>query len=62
MMNRDVIDYFQKVLTGVAMMGCKTILTGLRPDLVRKMVHGGILFGKDEETRGTLKETLNKYL
>ncbi|MGA5691811.1 STAS domain-containing protein [Cytobacillus pseudoceanisediminis] len=62
MMNRDVIDYFQKILTGVAMMGCKTILTGLRPDLVRKMVHGGIHFGKDEETRGTLKETLKKYL
>lgn len=61
-MDLDVIDYFQKVLTGVAMMGCKTILTGLRPDLVRKMVHGGNLLEKDTETRGTLKETLKTYL
>ncbi|UYZ22516.1 STAS domain-containing protein [Mesobacillus jeotgali] len=62
MMDKDVIDYFQKILTGVAMMGCKAILTGLRPDLVRTMVHGGILFEKDAETRGTLKETLKNYL
>jgi rsbT co-antagonist protein RsbR len=62
MMDKDVIDYFQKILTGVAMMGCKAILTGLRPDLVKKMVHGGILFEKDAETRGTLKETLKKFL
>ncbi|MBY6054022.1 STAS domain-containing protein [Cytobacillus firmus] len=62
MMDRDVIDCFQKILSGVAMMGCKAILTGLRPELVRKMIHGGILFEKDSETRGTLKDTLKIYL
>lgn len=62
MMDKDVIHYFKKILTGVSMMGCKTILTGLRPDLVRKMVHDGILFDKDTETRGTLKETLKDFL
>ncbi|WP_071458562.1 STAS domain-containing protein [Bacillus massilinigeriensis] len=61
-MERDVIDYFEKVLAGVYMMGCKTILTGMRPDLVKRMVHAGIRFDKDAETRGTLQETLKKYL
>lgn len=62
MMETDVIDQFEKVLAGVAMMGCKAILTGLRPDLVRKMVHAGIRFKKDAETRGTLQDTLKQYL
>ncbi|PLR89989.1 STAS domain-containing protein [Bacillus sp. T33-2] len=62
MMERDDIDNFEKVLAGVAMMGCKAVLTGLRPDLVRRMVHAGIRFDKDTETRGTLQETLKKYL
>ncbi|KAB7672101.1 STAS domain-containing protein [Bacillus sp. B1-b2] len=61
-MERDVIDYFEKILAGISMMGCKTILTGLRPELVKKMVHSGIHFGKDSETKGTLQETLKLYL
>ncbi|TCN19758.1 STAS domain-containing protein [Mesobacillus foraminis] len=62
MMEKDVIDHFEKVLAGVSMMGCKAILTGLRPDLVRKMVHAGIRFEKNAETKGTLQETLRRYL
>jgi anti-anti-sigma regulatory factor len=61
-MDMDVIDHFQKVLTGVSMMGCKAVLTGLRPELVRKMIHAGIRFDKKAETKGTLQETLKKYL
>lgn len=61
-MDMDVIDHFQKVLTGVSMMGCKAVLTGLRPELVRKMIHAGIRFDKKAETQGTLQETLKKYL
>jgi rsbT co-antagonist protein RsbR len=61
-METDVIDYFEKILAGVSMMGCKTILTGLRPELVRKMVHSGIRFERDAETKGTLQDTLKKYL
>ncbi|MBM7692470.1 hypothetical protein JOC77_001900 [Peribacillus deserti] len=40
------------------MMGCKTVLTGLRPDLVRKMVPAGVRFEEDVETKGSLQETL----
>ncbi|WP_226666254.1 STAS domain-containing protein [Metabacillus litoralis] len=62
MMELDVIDQFEKILAGVKLMGCQAIITGLRPDLVRKMVHAGIRFEKDAETNGTLQETLKKYL
>ncbi|PLS15841.1 anti-anti-sigma factor [Bacillus sp. M6-12] len=61
-MDMDVINHFEKILAGVSMMGCKAIITGIRPDLVRKMVHAGIRFEKDAETKGTLQETLKKYL
>lgn len=61
-MEMDVINYFEKILAGISMMGCKAILTGLRPELVKKMVHVGIRFEKDAETRGTLQDTLKIYL
>jgi rsbT co-antagonist protein RsbR len=61
-MEMDVIDYFEKVLAGISMMGCNAILTGLRPELVKKMVHAGIHFEKNAETRGTLQETLKNIL
>ena len=58
MMEMDVIFYFEKLLAGISMMGCKAIITGIRPDLVKKMIHTGIRFNKDAETTGTLQETL----
>ncbi|PFK44177.1 anti-anti-sigma factor, partial [Priestia megaterium] len=57
-----VIDHFQKILTGISMMGCKAILTGLRADLVRTMIHSGISFKERAETKGTLQQTLKEYL
>jgi anti-anti-sigma regulatory factor len=61
-MEMDVIDLFRKVLKGISMMGCKATITGLRPELVRKMVHSGITFDNKAETRGTLQETLRNHL
>ncbi|WP_318614011.1 STAS domain-containing protein [Priestia megaterium] len=61
-MEMHVIDHFQKVLTGISMMGCKAILTGLRADLVRTMIHSGISFEEKAETTGTLQQTLKEYL
>ncbi|USD18021.1 STAS domain-containing protein [Priestia megaterium] len=61
-MEMNVIDHFQKVLTGISMMGCKAILTGLRADLVRTMIHSGISFEDKAEAKGTLQQTLKEYL
>jgi anti-anti-sigma regulatory factor len=61
-MEMHVIDHFQKILTGISMMGCKAILTGLRADLVRTMIHSEISFEEKAETKGTLQQTLKEYL
>ncbi|PLT29665.1 STAS domain-containing protein [Peribacillus deserti] len=60
-MEVEVIVHFEKVLTGVSMMGCKAVITGLRAELVRKMVHLGVSFDKKAETKGTLQQTLKDY-
>lgn len=61
-MELNVIDHFQKVLNGVSMMGSKAVITGMRPELVTKMIHSGITFEQKAETRGTLQQTLKSYL
>lgn len=61
-MEMNVIDHFQKVMNGISMMGSKAVITGLRPELVRKMIHAGISFEQKAETRGTLQQTLKQFL
>ena len=61
-MEMNVIDHFQRVLNGVSMMGSNAVITGLRPELVRKMIHTGITFDQKAETRGTLQQTLKRFL
>ncbi|WP_079508574.1 STAS domain-containing protein [Mesobacillus jeotgali] len=61
-MEMNVLDHFQKVLNGIAMMGSKAVITGMRPELVRKMIHTGINFEQKAETKGTLQQTLRSYL
>jgi rsbT co-antagonist protein RsbR len=57
-----VIDHFHKVLDGINMMGCKAVITGLRPELVREMIHLGINFNQKAITKGTLQQSLKDYL
>jgi rsbT co-antagonist protein RsbR len=61
-MDEVTIAHFQKVLIGITLMGAKSVITGLRPDLVRKMVHLGIDLTSFTETKATLQQTLNSYL
>lgn len=61
-MEMNVIDHFQKVLNGINMMGSKAVITGMRPELVRNMIHTGINFSEKAETRGTLQQTLKYFL
>ncbi|MBM7692768.1 anti-anti-sigma regulatory factor [Peribacillus deserti] len=61
-MDVDVIVHFEKILNGVSMMGCKAVITGLRAELVRKMIHLGVSFEKKAETKGTLQQTLKDYI
>ncbi|RFU64692.1 STAS domain-containing protein [Peribacillus glennii] len=61
-MDNEVIDHLLKIIDGSSMMGCRTVITGLRAEVVRKMIHLGFRFGKDTETFGSLQQALNKHI
>lgn len=61
-MEADVIEHLLKIIQGAFMMGCNSVITGLRTEVVRKMIHLGVSFNPKTETLGTLQQALNKYL
>ena len=61
-MESEVIDHLMKTIDGSSMMGCRTVITGLRADVVRKMLTLGIKFDNDTKTFGTLQQALSIYL
>ena len=61
-METEVIDHLMKTINGTSMMGCTSVITGLRTDVVRKMINLGIKFDKDTKTFGTLQQALGQYL
>ncbi|MFD2214795.1 STAS domain-containing protein [Metabacillus endolithicus] len=61
-MEIDVIEHLLKIIDGASMMGCKSVITGLRVEVVRKMIHLGISFEHKSKTLGTLQQALSEYL
>ena len=61
-MEENVIDYILKMIDGATLMGCDPVLTGLRPEIVRKMVRLGVSFGKKALTKGTLQQALQEFM
>ncbi|WP_462408789.1 ATP-binding protein [Neobacillus sp. Marseille-QA0830] len=49
-----------KVIDGISIMGCKTILTGLRAELVKSLISRGIRLTSQAEFKGSLKLALNE--
>lgn len=61
-MEEEVIDNLGKVIDSTKMMGCEVIITGLRPDVVRKMAAIGRGFDSGTKTFGTLQQAIHLYL
>ena len=61
-MEHSVIDHLMKIIDGTSLMGCNTVITGLRTEVVRKMIHLGLSFGPSTKTLGTLQQALKEYL
>ncbi|MDN7242693.1 STAS domain-containing protein [Planococcus sp. N028] len=61
-MEAEEIHHIMKIIDGTAMMGCTTIITGLRAEVVRKMIHLGLSFDQKTKTLGTLQQALKEYL
>ncbi|MEH7385987.1 ATP-binding protein [Bacillus sp. JJ1521] len=61
-MEDEVIYRFMKLIEGVKMMGCRTVLTGIRAEIVKKMIALGISFADIADSKGTLQLALKDYL
>ncbi|MFE8699678.1 STAS domain-containing protein [Cytobacillus sp. FJAT-54145] len=61
-MENDVINQIMKIIDGASIMGCSTVITGLRPEVVRKMITLGISFGENTKTFGTLQQALKDFI
>lgn len=57
-----IIHLFQTVLHGIRLMGSKSVLTGLRPQLAKKMATLGVGNILQAEVKGTLQQALQEYL
>ncbi|KQU27180.1 anti-anti-sigma factor [Bacillus sp. Leaf13] len=58
----EVIDHLMKIIDGTSLMGCTTVITGLRAEVVSSMINVGIRLNEKAQTLGTLQQALNKYL
>ncbi|WP_077624210.1 STAS domain-containing protein [Sediminibacillus massiliensis] len=61
-MDREVTAQLLKLIDGISMMGCSTVITGLRRDIAKEMMESGIRFDKDTKKLGTLQQALDQYL
>jgi rsbT co-antagonist protein RsbR len=61
-METEVIEHMMKVIEGANMMGCECVITGLRPEIVRKVTHIGLTFENKAQTKATLQQALEDYL
>lgn len=58
----SVLSNLSKVLEGIQIMGCKLVITGFRPEVVKDMVDSNVTFNNKAETKGTLQQALEHYL
>ncbi len=61
-MEVEVIQHLIRVINGISMMGCKTVITGLRPEIVKLVINSGVTFEHVAELKGTLQFALSDYL
>ncbi|KHE71760.1 STAS domain-containing protein [Halobacillus sp. BBL2006] len=60
-MDRESIIELKKSIDAINMMGCKTVITGLRKEIVREVMNTGLTFNYQTETLATLQQALSKY-
>lgn len=61
-MDSSVINDIIKIINGTSIMGCQTVITGLRTEVVRKIIGLGITFDQNTKTVGTLQQALKEYV
>ncbi|MFC4801663.1 ATP-binding protein [Neobacillus sp. GCM10023253] len=58
-MEKEAARNFVQIIQGFSMMGCKTILTGMRAEIVKSLISSGVDISHKVEFKGTLQLALN---
>lgn len=61
-MGKEIIQKFNKIVEGISMMGCKTIITGLRAEIVKELISSGITMNSLPEFKGNLQQALQESM
>jgi rsbT co-antagonist protein RsbR len=61
-MEAVIANHLLQIIDGISMMGGTVVMTGLRPEVVREMIHEGISFTGMADMKGSLQQALKKYL
>jgi len=61
-MEITILNKWMGLLNGMTLMGCKPVVTGLRPEVVRQIIQSGISFESPVITKGTLQQALVDFL
>lgn len=61
-MSPEVIKHLMNLLEGIKMMGCESVITGIRPEVVKTMIRQGLSFDTKATTKGTLQQALHDHL
>lgn len=57
----DDVYRLMQIIDGDSLMGCNTVITGLRKAVVRKVTDLGMMLNEKTKTLGTLQQALEKY-
>jgi anti-anti-sigma factor len=56
-----VVTHLFKIIDGIAIMGCRAVVTGVRAEIANTMINMGISMADKVETKGSLEQALEEY-
>jgi anti-anti-sigma factor len=60
-MDTAVVGHLFRIVEGINLMGCKAIVTGIRPEIANTMINLGISLTGKIETKGTLQQAIEEF-
>lgn len=60
-MDTAVVGHLFRIVEGIGLLGCKAIVTGIRPEIANTMIEMGIKMTEKLETKGSLQQALEDY-
>lgn len=59
-MDTAVVGHLFRIVEGIGLLGCKAIITGIRPEIANTMIELGIPFTEKVETKASLQQALEE--